>query len=149
GEAARELYQNGTQLLQRIIDQRLLTARARYGFWPANSDGDDIVLFSDEARQQELLRFNMLRQQQERSDKGPQLNLADFVAPLGSGQDYLGAFACTAGIGAEAVAEAFEKQHDDYNAIMVKALADRLAEAFAEMLHERVRREWGYAKGES
>ena len=150
GEAARELYANGTQLLERIIDKKLLKARAVYGFWPAASAGDDIVLYTNDERTTELLRFNMLRQQQERSDKGALLSLADFVAPAGSPhRDYVGAFACTAGIHAEELAADFEREHDDYSAIMVKALADRLAEAFAELLHERARREWGYAPNES
>jgi 5-methyltetrahydrofolate--homocysteine methyltransferase len=149
GEAARELYDNGLALLERIIDEKLLTASASYGFWPACSQGEDIVLFADESRERELLRFNMLRQQQERSASSPLLCLADYVAPKESGvRDYLGAFAVTAGIGTAELAEKFEREHDDYNAIMVKALADRLAEAYAEMLHERVRREWGYETGE-
>jgi 5-methyltetrahydrofolate--homocysteine methyltransferase len=149
GEAARELYKNATGLLRRIIDDRLLTARAVYGFWPANSDGDDIMLYTDETRTEELLRFPMLRQQEAHDDGRPYLSLADFVAPADSGRhDYLGAFAVTAGLGAEELVRRFEREHDDYNAIMVKALADRLAEAFAEYLHQRVRRQWGYGQDE-
>ncbi len=144
GEAARELYEHGTTLLNRIIDESRLEPRGTYGFWPANSDGDDIVLFTDESRNEELLRFNMLRQQRTTDDNRPTLCLADFVAPIDSGvKDYLGAFAVTTGIGADEFAAEFEAEHDDYNAIMVKALADRCAEAYAEYLHKRVRQEWG------
>jgi 5-methyltetrahydrofolate--homocysteine methyltransferase len=149
GEAARDLYANARALLQRIIDARLLTVKGVYGFWPANSDGDDIILYADDTRQQELARFHMLRQQEAHDDTRPYLSLADFVAPVDSGlADYLGGFAVTAGLGAEALVRRFEEDHDDYNAIMVKALTDRLAEAFAEYLHRRVRREWGYGASE-
>jgi 5-methyltetrahydrofolate--homocysteine methyltransferase len=149
GEAARELYANARGLLQRIIDERLLTARGVYGFWPANSDGDDIILYADDARRRELTRFHMLRQQEMHDDTRPYLSLSDFIAPLDSGlADYLGGFAVTAGLGAEALVQHFERNHDDYTAIMVKSLADRLAEAFAEYLHQRVRREWGYGRDE-
>jgi 5-methyltetrahydrofolate--homocysteine methyltransferase len=150
GEAARELYANARKLLQRIIEARLLIAKGVYGFWPANSDGDDIILYTDDTRQQELTRFHMLRQQEAHDDTRPYLSLADFIAPVGSGvADYLGGFAVTAGLGADALVRRFEQDHDDYNAIMVKALADRLAEAFAEYLHQCVRREWGYGRGEA
>jgi 5-methyltetrahydrofolate--homocysteine methyltransferase len=149
GEAARELYNNATQLLRRIIAGQQLRARAVYGFWPANSDGDDIVLYRDETRTKELVRFPMLRQQEAHDDGRPYLSLTDFIAPVDSGlRDYLGAFAVTTGLGAEELVQRFEREHDDYNAIMVKALADRLAEAFAEYLHQRVRREWGYGQDE-
>ncbi len=148
GEAARDLYQNARKLLDEILRDRLLTARGVYGFWPAQSDGDDIVLYADESRTVEAQRFPMLRQQSERTNAQPYLSLADYVAPRASGvRDYVGAFAVTAGIGAEALAKRFEAARDDYSAIIVKALADRLAEAFAELLHERVRREWGYESG--
>jgi 5-methyltetrahydrofolate--homocysteine methyltransferase len=147
GTAARELYENAQDLLRRIVAGKMLRANAVYGFWPAESDGDDIVLL-DDARAKEIHRFSMLRQQVKHDD-GPCRSLADFVAPRGSGvKDYLGAFAVTAGIGENEAAEHFAKALDDYDAIMVKALADRLAEAFAEYLHERARREWGYGKGE-
>jgi 5-methyltetrahydrofolate--homocysteine methyltransferase len=137
-------------LLQRIIESRLLKARGAYGFWPANSDGDDIILYSDEGRTNELVRFNMLRQQEAAPSGQPNRSLADFVAPVDSGvADYVGAFAVTAGLGADELVKRYEKQHDDYRAIMVKALADRLAEAFAEYLHARVRREWGYGVTEA
>jgi 5-methyltetrahydrofolate--homocysteine methyltransferase len=145
GAAARELYENGRALLSKVIDQKLVRANAVYGFWPAVSDGDDIVLYADEAKSKVIGRFSMLRQQQKQRDGEPYRSLADFVAPASARvADHVGAFAVTAGLGADAVAADFEKAHDDYNAIMVKALADRLAEAFAELLHERVRREWGY-----
>jgi 5-methyltetrahydrofolate--homocysteine methyltransferase len=148
GKAARELYQHAQELLAKIIDEKRITASAVYGFWPANSDGDDIVLYGDESRRDELARFNMLRQQDQRGTRLPLRSLADFVAPRDSGlEDYVGAFAVTAGVGADALAAEYERKHDDYNAIMVKALADRLAEAFAESLHQRVRREW-YARDE-
>jgi len=147
GAAARELYAQGTELLARIIDQKLLTANAVYGFWPARSDGDDIVLFSDESLSQPLVTFSMLRQQS--PNQKACLSLADFVAPVGSSRrDYVGAFALTTGLGADELVRRYEAEHDQYNAIMVKALADRLAEAFAELLHERVRREWGYGRSE-
>src|SRR5687767_10371965 len=149
GAAATELYEHAQELLGRIIESKLLRARGSYGFWPANSDGDDIVLYADDARTNELLRFNMLRQQESMPSGQPNRSLADFVAPRSSGiADYLGAFAVTGGLGAEELVKRYEKQHDDYRAIMVKALADRLAEAFAEYLHARVRREWGYGATE-
>ncbi len=136
GEAARELFEHANALLDRIIRDRLLTARAAFGYWPAWAEGDDIVL-------QDGSRFPMLRQQADHGDDRPNRSLADFVAPAGEGfVDHVGAFACTAGIGADALAAEFEAEHDDYSAITVKALADRLAEASAEWLHETVRREW-------
>jgi 5-methyltetrahydrofolate--homocysteine methyltransferase len=145
GAAARELYEDGRELLDEIIARRQLSARGVYGFWPANSDGDDIILWRDDARQRELLRLPMLRQQERLAKGRANRSLADFIAPLESGlSDWLGAFAVTAGIGAAELASSYEKDHDDYRAIMVKALADRLAEAYAELLHERARRECGY-----
>jgi 5-methyltetrahydrofolate--homocysteine methyltransferase len=149
GAAARELYDQGRALLRKIIDGKLIQANAVYGFWPAESDADDVVLYADESRATPIARFCMLRQQTEHREGEPHLSLADFVAPKGSGiSDYVGAFAVTAGISANELAREYEKAHDDYNSIMVKALADRLAEAFAELLHARARREWGYGKGE-
>jgi 5-methyltetrahydrofolate--homocysteine methyltransferase len=149
GAAARDLYEAGTNLLKKIMDEKLLRANATYGFWPANAEGDDIVLYTDESRSRELMRFPMLREQQDRGTREPCRCLADFVAPKETGlSDYVGAFAVTAGIGAEELARRYEAEHDDYSAIMVKALADRLAEAFAELLHARVRREWGYGAEE-
>jgi 5-methyltetrahydrofolate--homocysteine methyltransferase len=150
GEAARDLYKSASKLLSRIIDEKLLTARASYGFWHANSDGNDIVLWADASRSREVGRFNMLRQQQTKTEPGAHLSLADFVAPISSGHvDHLGAFAVTAGLGADELARSYERQLDDYSAIITKALADRLAEAMAEMLHQRVRREWGYGTAET
>jgi 5-methyltetrahydrofolate--homocysteine methyltransferase len=144
GAAARELYDNARALLDRIIDEKLLVARAAYGFWPAASEGDDIVVYADGEHRGELMRFNMLRQQERLSDGRPNLSLADFVANRSAGvADYMGAFAVTAGLGADDLVRRFERAHDDYSAILVKALADRLAEAFAAYLHARSRHEWG------
>ena len=151
GPAARELYDHARTLLDRIARDRLLTPRGVYGFWPATSEDDDIVIQQGPApgAQGSELRFNMLRQQEEMPKGTPNRSLADFIAPRDTGLvDYIGAFAVTAGIGAAELAAAFERDHDDYNAIIVKALADRLAEAFAEYLHARVRREWGYGADE-
>ncbi|HEY8536336.1 MAG TPA: vitamin B12 dependent-methionine synthase activation domain-containing protein, partial [Vicinamibacterales bacterium] len=149
GKAARELYDNAQTLLDRIVRERLLRARGVYGFWPAASEGDDIVLFEDDSRTRELVRFPMLRQQEVLPDRKPNRSLADFVAPVDSGRkDYIGAFAVTAGIGAAELVSRFEAERDDYNAIMTKALADRLAEAFAEYLHAQARRDWGYGADE-
>jgi 5-methyltetrahydrofolate--homocysteine methyltransferase len=149
GPAARDLLRDGQALLERIIDGRLLTARGVYGFFPAAGVGDDIALYTDEKRNGELARFHTLRQQQEPSGEQPRLALSDFIAPPEAGRkDYLGAFAVTAGIGAEALVARFEKEHDDYHAIMARALADRLAEAFAERLHEMARGDWGYGASE-
>jgi 5-methyltetrahydrofolate--homocysteine methyltransferase len=149
GPAARELYEHAQALLKRIIDEKLLTARGVYGFWPANSLGDDIVVYADDSRQRELTRLPMLRQQDVIADGRPNRSLADFIAPRETGvPDYLGMFAVTTGHGADALVRRFEEDHDDYNAIMVKALADRLAEAFAEYLHAQARKDWGYGGGE-
>jgi 5-methyltetrahydrofolate--homocysteine methyltransferase len=149
GTAARELHDNALRLLERMVGEGQLQARGVYGFFPANADGDDIVLFNDEGRQHERARLHTLRQQKARSDGKALLALADFVAPRGSGRpDWIGAFAVTAGIGLETIVARFERDHDDYNAIMAKALADRLAEAFAECLHKKVRAEWGYGATE-
>jgi 5-methyltetrahydrofolate--homocysteine methyltransferase len=144
GAAARELYDNARALLSRIIDEELLVARAAYGFWPAASEGDDIVVYADRERHGELTRFNMLRQQERMADGRPNLSLADFVADRSAGvTDYIGAFAVTAGLGADELVRRFERANDDYSAILVKALADRFAEAFAAYLHARSRHEWG------
>ena len=150
GGAARDLFENANRLLRRIVDERLLTARGVYGIWPAASDGDDLVLFTDESRKHEQARFHMLRQQETKYEGQPTYrSLVDYVAPIDSDlRDHIGAFAVTAGIGAEDLARSFEKRQDDYTAIMAKALADRLAEGFAELLHERVRREWSYGESE-
>jgi 5-methyltetrahydrofolate--homocysteine methyltransferase len=152
GAAARELYANARKLLDDIVAGGKLRARGVYGFWPAASDGNDIVLYADATRAQEKLRFNMLRQQLAKTEDkadSPCYSLADFVAPAGSAlRDHVGAFAVTAGLGAAELAASYEKSLDDYSAIIVKALADRLAEAFAEYLHQRARADWGYGAGE-
>jgi 5-methyltetrahydrofolate--homocysteine methyltransferase len=148
GPAARELYENARELLDRIVARRSLGARGVYGFWPAAGDGEDIVLYADPARREELVRFPMLRQQHRKPDGKANRSLVDFVAPVEAGLvDHVGAFAVTAGLGAEELAREHEEALDDYGAIMVKALADRLAEAFAEWLHAQARREWGYERG--
>jgi 5-methyltetrahydrofolate--homocysteine methyltransferase len=147
GASARELYADGQKKLDEIVQGKLVRASAVYGFWPAASEGNDIVLYADEQRTQELMRFPMLRQQ---GGDGPYRCLADFVAPISSGlPDHVGAFAVTAGLGADEVAKKLAAERDDYSAIMVKALADRLAEAFAEMLHAHARRDWGYGTNEN
>jgi 5-methyltetrahydrofolate--homocysteine methyltransferase len=151
GEAATNLYADATRMLQQLVAERWLTARAVVGFFPANSSADDdITVFTDESREAIKLRLHHLRQQKSKPQNQPQSCLADFVAPMTSGcADYVGAFAVTAGIGIDAHVARFEAAHDDYSAIMLKALADRLAEALAERMHERVRREfWGYAPEE-
>jgi len=151
GEAARQLYDDAQQMLNRIIAERWFHPRAVIGFWPANSIGDDIRLFSDDARTDELATLYTLRQQLTKRGDKPNMALADFVAPLESGKaDYVGGFVVTAGIEEVEIAERFERANDDYSSILVKALADRFAEALAEMMHERVRREyWGYAADEN
>jgi 5-methyltetrahydrofolate--homocysteine methyltransferase len=149
GPEARKLFADAQRLLEQIVAERLLTAHAVYGFYPANAEGDDLVIFTDENRTQEQVRFHALRQQWEREGQTHFRSLADYVAPRSTGlADYLGAFAVTAGLGTEELVRRFEADHDDYNAIMTKALADRLAEAFAELLHERARHDWGYGQTE-
>jgi len=149
GTRARELYYDAQQLLRKIVSGRRLMTRGVYGFWPANSVGDDIEVYSDESRTGVLAVFHTLRQQTKKADSESNYALADFIAPKTSGTvDYLGGFAVTAGVGLADICAAFEKDHDDYNSIMAKALADRLAEAFAERLHKQVREEWGYGRGE-
>ncbi len=151
GEAAKNLFSDAQALLRRIVDEELLEARAVLGFWPAASVGDDIEIYSDPGRRERIASLRTLRQQLPKPPGRPNLALADFVAPHEANQaDFLGAFAVTAGIGLDRLVASFEAQHDDYSSIMAKALADRLAEAFAERLHERVRREfWGYAPDET
>src|SRR3989440_4541391 len=138
-------------MLERMASERWLRASAVFGFWPANSDGDDILLYGDEARTRPIAVLHTLRQQLTRREGRANIALADFVAPRASAlADHVGAFMVTAGIGEDAVADRFKRANDDYSSIMIKALADRLAEAFAERLHQRVRREyWGYAAGET
>ncbi len=151
GEAARNVFKEGQAMLKRIVEGRWLRANAVFGLWPTNSDGDDIEIFSDDTRAHVAMTWHNLRQQNQKPSGNPNLCLSDFIAPKDSGvADYIGAFAVTAGIGIDARVQAFEAQHDDYSAIMLKAIADRLAEAFAEHLHWRVRREyWGYVKDEN
>jgi 5-methyltetrahydrofolate--homocysteine methyltransferase len=143
GRAARDLYESARVLLDRIVADRSLQAHGVYGYWPAASEDDDIVLYRDWKHSGELMRFNMLRQQEVNPDRRPNLSLADFVAPrgaLGPGRsDYVGAFAVTAGIGADELVRRFEREHDDFSAILVKALADRLAEALTAWTHARAR----------
>ena len=151
GEAARQLWADAQAMLKKIIDENWFAPKAVVGFWPANAVGDDIRLFTDESRKQELATFFTLRQQLSKRDGRPNVAMSDFVAPVESGkQDYVGGFVVTAGIGEVAIAERFERANDDYSAILVKALADRFAEAFAELMHERVRKEfWAYASDET
>jgi len=149
GEAARELYADAQKMLARIIQEGLLEARGVVGFWPANSDGDDVVLYTDETRTTELARLHTLRQQMLKSGAQSNVALADFVAPVGTKPDWVGGFAVTAGHGELELAQQFKAAGDDYSAILSTALADRLAEAFAEALHRRARTElWGYASDE-
>ncbi len=144
---AQELFDDAQKLLEEIVSQKLLTARAIYGFFPANSAGDDVELYTDESRKKVLKTFHFLRQQTDKPAEQFNHCLADFIAPKSTGlRDYLGAFAVTSGHGIEAICERFERDHDDYNSIMTKSLADRLAEAFAEYLHKRAREDWGYGK---
>ena len=150
GAKAKDLFDDARELLKEILDSRLLTARAVYGLFPANSVGDDIEVYKDESRSEVLATFHALRQQLEKTEGDANYALADFIAPNSTGlPDYLGGYAVTTGIGLDALCGRFEKDHDDYNAIMAKALADRLAEAFAEWLHREVRKAWGYGKEEN
>jgi 5-methyltetrahydrofolate--homocysteine methyltransferase len=150
GAQARATFEDAQRLLRLIVDQKLLQANAIYGFFPANSVGDDIEIYSDESRKTILATFHMLRQQAAKPQGQFNHCLADFVAPKSSGlKDYLGLFAVTAGIGVDDLCRKFEKDHDDYNSIMTKALADRLAEGFAECLHKQAREEWGYGAEEN
>jgi 5-methyltetrahydrofolate--homocysteine methyltransferase len=158
GEEARKLFADAQTLLDRMVSRNLIAARGVYGLFPANRDGDDVELYTDETRAGVLASFHFLRQQIEKDDGTPNWCLADFVAPRGPRvsdlksqipADHLGAFAVTSGIGLDELVKKFKADNDDYNAIMAEALADRLAEAFAEFLHKRVREEWGYGKSES
>jgi 5-methyltetrahydrofolate--homocysteine methyltransferase len=150
GEAARDLFKDARAMLKKMIDERWLTANGVVGFWPANADGDDVIVWTDETRTAELARFHTLRQQMSKSGDKANLALSDFIAPVGQGADYIGAFAVTSGHGEAEVAARFKAAGDDYSAILSSALADRLAEAFAEALHFKVRTElWGYAPDET
>ena len=149
GPEARQLFSDATTLLDRIIDEKLLTARAVYGFFPASAVGDDVELYTDASRSTVAQRFHFLRQQANREGSEPCRSLSDFIAPKETGlPDHIGAFAVTAGVGLQELRKRFHAEHDDYNAIMAEALADRLAEAFAEFLHKRARDEWGYGCSE-
>jgi len=149
GEQARSLHRDALAMLDRVAREGSLVAKGVYGFFAANAVGDDIVLFTDDTRSTELGRLHTLRQQWERQGQDVFHALADFVAPPESGRaDYVGAFACTAGHGCEEICRRYDAEHDDYSSILAKAVADRLAEAFAEWLHARVRREWGYGQEE-
>jgi 5-methyltetrahydrofolate--homocysteine methyltransferase len=149
GPRAKELFDDARRLLDEIIKERRLTAKGVYGFFAAASVGDDIEVYADASRKTVLTTMHHLRQQSEKPAGQPNLSLADYVASKDSGrQDYIGAFAVTAGLGLEELCAQFDRDHDDYNSIMAKALADRLAEAFAEFLHQRARDEWGYGKKE-
>jgi 5-methyltetrahydrofolate--homocysteine methyltransferase len=150
GEAARHLFDDARAMLKQLVEEKWLKANAVVGFWPTNSVGDDIEIYADESRTRKIATLHTLRQQMAREGDKANLALADFVAPKESGvADYIGGFAVTAGIGEEDMARRFERANDDYSKIMVKALADRLAEAFAEALHEKVRHQlWAYAPGE-
>jgi 5-methyltetrahydrofolate--homocysteine methyltransferase len=150
GEAARSLWSDTQAMLQRLIGEQWLRPRGVVGFWAANADGDDVIVWADETRKKERARFFTLRQQMEKTNEKGQFALSDFVTPKGEGADYIGGFAVTAGHGEAEKAAEFVAKGDDYSSIMVKALADRFAEAFAEYLHERVRRElWGYSPDET
>ncbi len=145
GPHARQIFADGKALLETMIAEKQITANGVYGFFPANAIGDDVVLYTDDTRTKELTRFPMLRQQANREGSEPCRSLGDFIAPAHTAmRDYIGAFAVTSGLGLKDLCDGFRAKHDDYNAIMAEAIADRLAEAFAECLHKRVRDEWGY-----
>ena len=151
GKEAKKLFDDANKLLDDIIKNKLLVAKAVIGLYPANSEGDDILLYKNDSRKEVISTFHMLRQQAEKTVKQPYYSLADYIAPVGSGvNDYIGAFAVTSGIGLDELVKRFESEHDDYNSILAKAITDRLAEAFAEKMHEIVRKKyWGYAKNEN
>jgi 5-methyltetrahydrofolate--homocysteine methyltransferase len=151
GEAARQLWEDAQGMLKQLVEERWFNPKAVIGFWPANAVGDDVRLYTGESRSEELATFHGLRQQLSKRDGKPNMCLSDFVAPAESGKaDWIGAFVVTSGIEEVRIAERFERANDDYRSIMVKALADRLAEAFAERMHERVRKEfWAYAPDEN
>ncbi len=150
GSEARKIFVDGNTLLDRIIAGNLITARGVYSLFPANAVGDDVELYTDDTRTTVLDRFHFLRQQANREGSEPCRSLSDFIAPKETGlRDHIGAFAVTTGIGLKELCDRFKADNDDYNAIMAEALADRLAEAFAECLHKRVRDEWGYGRAEN
>jgi 5-methyltetrahydrofolate--homocysteine methyltransferase len=150
GEQARQIFKEGNALLDVIIEKKLLTARGVYGLFAANAVGDDVELYTDEKRERVLERFHFLRQQSNKEGSEPYRSLGDFIAPKETGlPDHIGAFAVTTGIGLKELCDSYRAKHDDYNAIMAEALADRLAEAFAECLHKCVRDQWGYGREEN
>ena len=150
GAAAKELFADAQVILNRIVNEKLLEARAVYGFWPAASDHDDVILYTDPSRATELCRFHMLRQQWDRRGRADFRSLADYIAPVDAGrEDFVGAFAVTTGHGVAPLVAEYEAANDDVNAIMVKAIADRLAEALAEKMHGMARVDWGYGASES
>jgi 5-methyltetrahydrofolate--homocysteine methyltransferase len=151
GEAARALYDDARKMLERIVSEKWFTAQATIGFWPANAVGDDIAVYADDRRQDKIATFHTLRQQLQKREGRFNAALSDFIAPRASGvPDYIGAFVVTAGIGEDIIADRFKNANDDYSSILCKALADRLAEAFAERMHARVRKKfWGYAPDEA
>jgi 5-methyltetrahydrofolate--homocysteine methyltransferase len=150
GEAATALFEDAQAMLDKMIAEKWLTAKAVIGFWPAARDGDDVVVYEDDTRSSERARLHTIRQQMERKNRRANFALADFIEPIGGAHDYIGGFAVTSGHGEDDVAKKFEAAGDDYSSILSKALADRLAEAFAERMHQRVRTEfWGYAAQEN
>jgi 5-methyltetrahydrofolate--homocysteine methyltransferase len=151
GEVARSLYDDARKMLDLIVKENWFKAQAAVGFWPVNAEGDDIAVYSDDSRTTKIATLHTLRQQLEKREGRFNAALSDFIAPASSGvPDYIGAFVVTAGIGEDAVADRFKNANDDYSSIICKALADRLAEAFAERMHARVRREfWAYAPDEA
>jgi 5-methyltetrahydrofolate--homocysteine methyltransferase len=150
GAQARQIFQEGNALLDVMIEKKLIAASGVYGLFPANGAGDDVELYADDKRQKVVERFHFLRQQANREGSEPCRSLADFIAPRETGlPDHIGAFAVTSGIGLKELCDSYRAKHDDYNAIMAEALADRLAEAFAECLHKCVRNEWEYGRAEN
>jgi 5-methyltetrahydrofolate--homocysteine methyltransferase len=151
GEEAKKLFDDANNMLDEIVEKNLLTARAVFGIFPANSVGDDIEIFTDISRDHVTEVVHTLRQQSAKTNQRPNLAMADFIAPkFSKKEDYIGMFVVTAGVGVDTMVKIYESEHDDYRAIMIKSLADRLAEAFAEKLHERIRKEfWGYAASEN
>jgi 5-methyltetrahydrofolate--homocysteine methyltransferase len=149
GPAARQLWDDAQNMLREVLQKNWFRPKAVIGFWPANRVEDDVVVYTDESRTDELATFFTLRQQLSKLKEKPNLALADFMAPIGI-PDYIGGFVVTAGLEEQAIAERFERSNDDYSSIVVKAIADRFAEAFAEAMHQRVRKEfWGYAPDEN
>ena len=150
GEEATKLFKDAQDMLNKIVSEKWLSAKAVAGVWPADATGDDITVYTDESRSEQLTKFHSLRQQAKKAGGIPNIGLSDFIAPKETGlKDHIGAFVVTAGIGIDEHVKRFEADHDDYSSIMLKALADRLAEAFAEQLHHLVRtKQWGYAAAE-